>query len=255
VRDATLVRFDEIAPRVAGAIDRLALRPGVRVAIDAPSSIETVIAIVAAITSGATIVPIHPRLTAVEKRDLVARARADLVLDAVALRDVTAAIAPILRAKRSIRASRWPRSSPPAPPARPSSRSSPAAPSTPAPRRARATSAGATTIAGSPACRSVTSAASRSSPAASSRIAPSSRCRASKRARCSTPSSIIARPSSRSCRRCSARSSTPIHDDVLARPRAILVGGAACSPALLDDCARRHVAALTTYGLTERARR
>jgi o-succinylbenzoate---CoA ligase len=39
--------------------------------------------------------------------------------------------------------------------------------------------------------------------------------------------------------------------NLLARPRAVLVGGAAAPDALLDECARRGVMALTTYGLTE----
>jgi O-succinylbenzoic acid--CoA ligase len=37
----------------------------------------------------------------------------------------------------------------------------------------------------------------------------------------------------------------------LAAARAVVVGGAACPPALLDECAARGVHALTTYGLTE----
>ncbi|NUQ76709.1 MAG: o-succinylbenzoate--CoA ligase [Polyangiaceae bacterium] len=41
------------------------------------------------------------------------------------------------------------------------------------------------------------------------------------------------------------------HQNLLARLRAVLVGGAATPPALLDECARRRVPALTTYGLTE----
>ena len=40
-------------------------------------------------------------------------------------------------------------------------------------------------------------------------------------------------------------------EDLLARLRAVLVGGAAAPSALLDECARRGVPALTTYGLTE----
>jgi O-succinylbenzoic acid--CoA ligase len=40
-------------------------------------------------------------------------------------------------------------------------------------------------------------------------------------------------------------------DNVLARLRAVLVGGAAAPFALLEECARRGVRALTTYGLTE----
>ncbi|MFO0586258.1 MAG: o-succinylbenzoate--CoA ligase [Polyangiaceae bacterium] len=40
-------------------------------------------------------------------------------------------------------------------------------------------------------------------------------------------------------------------DGVLARPRAILLGGAAAPKPLLEECARRGVRALTTYGLTE----
>lgn len=39
--------------------------------------------------------------------------------------------------------------------------------------------------------------------------------------------------------------------NVLATPRALLLGGAASSPALLDICAARRVRVLTTYGLTE----
>jgi o-succinylbenzoate---CoA ligase len=39
--------------------------------------------------------------------------------------------------------------------------------------------------------------------------------------------------------------------NALARLRAVLVGGAACPAALLEECARRRVPALTTYGLTE----
>ncbi len=41
------------------------------------------------------------------------------------------------------------------------------------------------------------------------------------------------------------------HDGALLLPRALLLGGAAAPPALLDECARRGVRALTTYGLTE----
>ena len=40
-------------------------------------------------------------------------------------------------------------------------------------------------------------------------------------------------------------------EGVLARPRAILLGGAAAPKPLLDECARREVRVLTTYGLTE----
>lgn len=40
-------------------------------------------------------------------------------------------------------------------------------------------------------------------------------------------------------------------EGALERPRAILLGGAAAPPALLDRCAERGVRALTTYGLTE----
>lgn len=40
-------------------------------------------------------------------------------------------------------------------------------------------------------------------------------------------------------------------DNVLARLDTVLVGGAATSPSLLEECARRRVHALTTYGLTE----
>jgi O-succinylbenzoic acid--CoA ligase len=39
--------------------------------------------------------------------------------------------------------------------------------------------------------------------------------------------------------------------DTLRLPRALLLGGAAAAPALLDECARRGIRALTTYGLTE----
>jgi O-succinylbenzoic acid--CoA ligase len=38
---------------------------------------------------------------------------------------------------------------------------------------------------------------------------------------------------------------------VLRRLRALLLGGAAAPPALLDECAAHRIAALTTYGLTE----
>jgi len=38
---------------------------------------------------------------------------------------------------------------------------------------------------------------------------------------------------------------------VLGRLRVVLVGGAAAPPSLLEECARRGVRALTTYGLTE----
>ncbi len=40
-------------------------------------------------------------------------------------------------------------------------------------------------------------------------------------------------------------------DNVLARARAVLVGGAACAPALLAESAARGVRALATYGMTE----
>ena len=40
-------------------------------------------------------------------------------------------------------------------------------------------------------------------------------------------------------------------EGVLSRPRAILLGGAAAPKALLEECERRHARVLTTYGLTE----
>ncbi|MEJ7732712.1 MAG: AMP-binding protein [Polyangiaceae bacterium] len=41
------------------------------------------------------------------------------------------------------------------------------------------------------------------------------------------------------------------HGSVLSRLRVVLVGGASCPDALLEECARRGVVALTTYGTTE----
>jgi O-succinylbenzoic acid--CoA ligase len=66
----------ERAARCAGALAARGLRPGDRVAVTATATEEAVVAIHAVWHLGATLVPLHPRLTAVERAGLVADAGA-----------------------------------------------------------------------------------------------------------------------------------------------------------------------------------
>jgi o-succinylbenzoate---CoA ligase len=77
------LRYADLAPLVVAACARLAragVVPGARVAIVAPNALATVVALHALLALGAVLVPIHPRLTAVEAAALLADAQPMLVL-------------------------------------------------------------------------------------------------------------------------------------------------------------------------------
>lgn len=90
--DETL-SFGALADRVARASAALTLRgarPHARVAIVAPNSADLAVTALALIAIGATIVPIHPRLTPAEAARLIDRAAPDLTLREGDLARITA---------------------------------------------------------------------------------------------------------------------------------------------------------------------
>ncbi|XXT23585.1 AMP-binding protein [Sorangium sp. So ce429] len=77
------LRFGDLAPAVAAVCARLAragVGQGARVALVAPNALGTVVVLHALLALGAVLVPIHPRLTAGEAGILIDDARPDLVL-------------------------------------------------------------------------------------------------------------------------------------------------------------------------------
>jgi O-succinylbenzoic acid--CoA ligase len=95
-------RFADLAPRVALLCDRLrfaGLGPGSRAALIAKNRLETVLVIYALLEIGAAIVPIHPRLTPPEMTALLEDGSADTLLrdaDIDALLDAGCAANPVV---------------------------------------------------------------------------------------------------------------------------------------------------------------
>ncbi len=75
-RSLTYAELANRAARVAGALAARGLRRGDRVALTGAATADSVIAIHAVWHMGATVVPVHPRLTAVERARLIAEAGA-----------------------------------------------------------------------------------------------------------------------------------------------------------------------------------
>jgi O-succinylbenzoic acid--CoA ligase len=89
--------FAELAARAAGFrawLVQQGIGPGQRVALRAQNSVDTVVAIHALIDLGATLVPIHPRLTPAEADVLLADAVPSLTLLAPEAREIAAAPEP-----------------------------------------------------------------------------------------------------------------------------------------------------------------
>ena len=249
----TFAELDARARAFASALTARSIRAGSRVAILAQNRVETVIAIHALLAVGAAIVPIHPRLTAAEVRIIVDDAAPALTLREVDL-DALAAEPP--------------REGTRAPPA-----IDPGSP------LAIVYTSGTT---GRPRGAILSRRAFLASAEASAEnlgwipedrwllclpichvggLSILTRCLAARRAVILEPrfdpdavlAAIVAK-------RATLLSVVPTmlkallerdHRNVLARLRAVLVGGAATPWALLEECGRRGVPALTTYGLTE----
>lgn len=267
-RPGAVVRFGDLAPAVEAVCARLAGRgagQGTRVALVAPNALGTILVIHALLAMGAVLVPIHPRLTSIEVSALLDDARPDLVLrapDLAALLDEAGADLAALRQG-------GPRALAAAGPAAPDAAGDLAIVYTSGttgrpkgavlPRRAFcAAASGSAANLGvrdddrwllcMPLCHV-------------GGLSIVTRCLLARRAvllapRFDPPAILasIARD------RATLLSVVPTmllalleadRDNVLARLRAVLVGGAGAPSRLLDECARRGVPALTTYGLTE----
>ncbi|WP_437562666.1 AMP-binding protein [Sorangium sp. So ce542] len=262
------LRFGDLAPAVAAVCSRLAragVGQGARVALVAPNAIGTVVVLHALLALGAVIVPIHPRLTDAEASVLVDDARPDLVLREPALAALLRDAGPELAAPRD----RAPRAAEAAgvPPPDPSgdlaivytSGTTGRPKGAVLPRRAfLAAAAGSAANLGVrdddrwllclPLCHV-------------GGLSIVTRCLLARRAVILAPrfdpASVLA---SIVRDRATLLSVVPTmllalleadRDNVLARLRAVLVGGAGAPERTLDECARRGVPSLTTYGLTE----
>jgi HIP---CoA ligase len=83
IDDSATVTFDELHEQVraaAGAMIEAGVEAGERVALWAPNSCQWAVASLAVLFAGGTVVPVNARYTAVEARDLVARADCRLVI-------------------------------------------------------------------------------------------------------------------------------------------------------------------------------
>jgi O-succinylbenzoic acid--CoA ligase len=234
--------------------------PGSRVALIARNRLETVLAILALLEIGAAIVPVHPRLTPPEVTALLADGSSDLLLN-------DADLDALLDASRASSSARSAPDEPAFSPVDPSSLFAVVHTSgtTGRPKGAMLTRAAITASAAAsaqnlgwndadrwlacmPLCHIgglsiVTRCLLARAPfILEPRFDPGSVLEAIRRDR-ATLLSVVP---------------TMLHalleadrENLLARLRAVLVGGAAAPSALLDECARRGVLALTTYGLTE----
>ncbi|WP_437514762.1 AMP-binding protein [Sorangium sp. So ce1099] len=262
------LRFGDLAPAVAAVCARLAragVGQGARVALVAPNALGTVVVVHALLALGAVLVPIHPRLTAGEAGVLIDDARPDLVLrepELLALLDEAGSglAAPGDRAPRAAEAAG-------------------VVPPDPAGDLAIVYTSGTT---GRPKGavlprRAFLAAAAGSAANLGVRdddrwllcmplchvggLSIVTRCLLARRAVILAPrfepASVLA---SIVRDRATLLSVVPTmllalleadRDNVLARLRAVLVGGAGAPERALDECARRGVPALTTYGLTE----
>ncbi|WP_437310574.1 AMP-binding protein [Sorangium sp. So ce388] len=262
------LRFGELAPAVAAVCARLAragIGQGARVALVAPNALGTVVVLHALLSVGAVLVPIHPRLTAGEAGVLIDDARPDLVLREPEL----AALLDEAGSRLAALDDRGPRAAEPAG----------VVPPDPAGDLAIVYTSGTT---GRPKGavlprRAFLAAAEGSAANLGVRdddrwllcmplchvggLSIVTRCLLARRAVILAPrfepASVLA---SIVRDRATLLSVVPTmllalleadRDNVLARLRAVLVGGAGAPERALDECARRGVPALTTYGLTE----
>ncbi|WP_437580431.1 AMP-binding protein [Sorangium sp. So ce887] len=262
------LRFGDLAPAVAAVCTRLAragVGQGARVALVAPNALGTVVVLHALLALGAILVPIHPRLTAGEAGVLIDDARPDLVLREPALAALLQEAGPEIAALRD----RGPRAVEAAGIRAPDPSGDLAIVYTSGttgrpkgavlPRRAfLAAAAGSAANLGMrdddrwllclPLCHV-------------GGLSIVTRCLLARRAVILAPrfdpASVLA---SIVRDRATLLSVVPTmllalleadRDNVLARLRAVLVGGAGAPERALGECARRGVPALTTYGLTE----
>jgi O-succinylbenzoic acid--CoA ligase len=254
--------FADLGLRAAALIARMrasGIGPGSRVALVAKNRVETVLAVHALLEIGAAIVPVHPRLTPPEVDALLADGSSEILLrDA----DLDALLDALLDA-----------------PPRPSSSELHPSPPDPSSLFAIVHTSGTT---GRPKGAMLTRAAIAASAAASAEnlgwnkadrwlacmplchiggLSIVTRCLLAR-----APLILEPRFDAASVLEAIRRDRPTLlsvvptmlqalleadRENLLARLRAVLVGGAAAPSALLDECARRGVPALTTYGLTE----
>jgi o-succinylbenzoate---CoA ligase len=256
IAEGEILHYAELAARVerlAGVLAREGVALGSRVALSAQSRVETVIAIHALLSLGATLVPVHPRLTEAEVAVLLADAAPDHVLREA---DLSARIAAGIEGS-------------PSPPGA-------FEPETPL---AMVYTSGTSGRPKGAVLSRRAFVASADASAASLGWEPSdrwllcmplchvgglsilTRCLLARR-----PVILVPRFEPRAVLAAIVRDRASIlsvvptmlaalldedRDGILPRLRAVLLGGAAAPPLLLEECGRRGVPALTTYGLTE----
>ncbi|WP_437759284.1 class I adenylate-forming enzyme family protein [Sorangium sp. So ce1389] len=262
------LRYGDLAPAVAAVCARLGragVGQGARVALVAPNALGTVVVLHALLALGAVLVPIHPRLTAGEAGILIGDARPDLVLREPEL----AALLDKAGSELDALVDSGPRAA----------EAAGVVPPDPAGDLAIVYTSGTT---GRPKGavlprRAFLAAAEGSAANLGVRdddrwllcmplchvggLSIVTRCLLARRAVILAPrfepASVLA---SIARDRATLLSVVPTmllalleadRDNVLARLRAVLVGGAGAPERALDECARRGVPALTTYGLTE----
>ncbi|WP_434047415.1 MULTISPECIES: AMP-binding protein [Sorangium] len=268
------LRFGDLAPAVAAVCARLAragVGQGARVALVAPNALGTVVVLHALLVLGAVLVPIHPRLTAGEASLLLDDARTDLVLREPEL----AALLDDAGRELAARRERGPRAAE----AIEIARGAGVVPPDPSGDLAIVYTSGTT---GRPKGavlprRAFLAAAEASAANLGVRdddrwllcmplchvggLSIVTRCLLARRAVVLVPRFDPAAVLASIARdRATLLSVVPTmllalleadRDNVLARLRAVLVGGAGAPERALGECARRGVPALTTYGLTE----
>lgn len=243
--------------RTAAALAALGARRGARVAIASDNSLDAILAILALIEIGATFVPVHPRLTPAEASVILADAAPDLVLRADDLADLSSRSSsdpsqPLLRDRAPI--------DPALPLAMVYTSGTTGRPKGAIlPRRAFVASAAASAanlgffehdrwLLCMPLCHV-------------GGLSIVTRCLLARRAVILAPRfdpdavlAAIDRDAATLLSVVPTMLASLLDRDArgaLSRLRAILVGGAAAPFALLEECGRRGVPALTTYGLTE----
>ncbi len=97
--ELTFAALGERAAVVGRALEARGIKPGSRVALLAANRVATVVVLHALIDLGATVVPIHPRLTRVEADRLIADAAADLLLRDEDLAALEASTSPVANAR------------------------------------------------------------------------------------------------------------------------------------------------------------
>jgi o-succinylbenzoate---CoA ligase len=256
IAEGQILSHAELAARVAAraaALARQGVARGSRVALSAQSHVETVIAIHALLELGATLLPLHPRLTEAEVTALLADAAPDLILREADLAAQSAALAeaklppPVAFDPETPLAMVY------------TSGTSGRPKGALLPRRAFLASAAgsAANLGWEPSDRWLICMPLCHVAGLSILI----RCLLARR-----PVILVPRFDPRAVLAAIARDRATLlsvvptmlaalldedRDGILRKLRGMLVGGAAAPPLLLEECARRGVPALTTYGLTE----